>query len=121
VQPFGFTGSADWAAAPNSTAPKAPVVRPALAQQSLVILNPFALARMAPQDQEKVRQQINQMGQQIMGQSCSRIHSWTRLERPSGASGCSHGCSGDAAQPPTRNPWKRIILLAFSPQRGVGL
>jgi len=46
----------------NST--EAQVVRPA----GLVILNPFALEKMAPADQEKVRQQATQSGQQILAE-----------------------------------------------------
>jgi len=57
-------GDADWAAS-DSTAPSKPVVRRALAQRSVVILNSFALRRMVLQHQEKVRLRIKQMGQQI--------------------------------------------------------
>ena len=49
-----------WAAGSDST--KAPVARPA----GLVILNPFALEKMAPKDQKSLRQLATQMGQTIM-------------------------------------------------------
>ena len=47
-------------AASDSTPGQVPVARP------VVILNPFALEKMAPADQEKVRQQATQSGQQIL-------------------------------------------------------
>ena len=59
-------GSADWSAAGSDSTPgRVPVVRPA----GLVILNPFALQQMAPEDQEKVRQQATLSGQPIMQES----------------------------------------------------
>ena len=64
-------GTADWSASgsystePYSTGPDVQVARPA----GLVILNPFALEKMAPKDQEKVRQEAQQMGQPIMSES----------------------------------------------------
>jgi hypothetical protein len=55
-------GTADWyAEGPYSTEP----ARPA----GLVILNPFALKKMAPEDQEKVRQEAQQMGQTVRPES----------------------------------------------------
>ena len=53
----------EWStAASDSTPGQVRVARPA----GVVILNPFALEKMAPADQEKVRQQATQSGQQIL-------------------------------------------------------
>jgi len=57
-------GSADWSAAGSNSNYAIP--------QPLVILNPFALEKMKPQDQERVRQQATQMNHPIM-QSSQRI------------------------------------------------
>ena len=46
-----------WGAVPNEAPPAS--------QQSLVILNPFALKKMKHQNQEKVRQNLDNMRQQI--------------------------------------------------------
>ncbi len=43
-----------------------------IAPQSLMILNPFVLKQKSPEDQEKVRQEATQMGQQIMPESEAR-------------------------------------------------
>ena len=52
----------EWStAASNSSPGQVPVARPA----GVVILNPFALEKMPPADQEKVRQQATLSGQQI--------------------------------------------------------
>jgi len=73
-----LNGRADWAAAaPNPTPPNAPATRPApagrirfrgyaVAQQRLVILNPFALEKVKPQDQERVRQLATRAGLQVI-------------------------------------------------------
>ena len=55
-----YGGSADWSSA-GSNSGAAQVRLP-----GLVILNPFALDKMAPKDQERVRQQATQAGQRIM-------------------------------------------------------
>jgi hypothetical protein len=52
-------GDADWSSASDST--QRSVRQPA----GLVILNPFALEKMKPEDQERVRQEANRMGQPI--------------------------------------------------------
>ena len=54
-------GREDWSAA-GSNSTNARVARPA----GLVILNPFALEKMAPKDQQRVRQQARQTGLQVI-------------------------------------------------------
>ena len=58
-----FWGTDDWSAASDSTSRN--VRQPA----GLVILNPFALEKMKPDDQERVRQEATQMGQPIRQES----------------------------------------------------
>ena len=58
---------------PETTAPQTPVVRPvvrsAAGSAAVVILNPFALETMKPEDQKRVRQEAAQTGLPILEKS----------------------------------------------------
>jgi len=59
-------GRAEWAPEPNSTRPNLQVKVPAGKSGAVVILNPFALAKMTPKNQEKVRRQALHSGLQVI-------------------------------------------------------